>query len=151
MRFQEFQKHTRENCIRMGERRKRIFLFFFFKKKVLQVKGTKQHHKHTRKHSRCLISGWVCVSDCFPCVAPGRGLSKSSFHKCQDQATAVTAWHPPRWFGGGEGMDGVCVCVGGVVFKTKKAKQRKTKIEDVEWRGDSAFVHLKENEKGKKF
>ena len=78
-------------------------LIFFFQEESLTGQRNKKHHKHTSKHSRCFISSWVCVCDCFPCVAPGWGLSKSSFHKCQDQATAVTAWHPLRWFGDGEG------------------------------------------------
>lgn len=35
-------------------------------------------------------------------------------------------------------------------FKTSEARQRKSKIEDGERRGDGAFVHLKENGKRKK-
>lgn len=70
---------------------------FFFTRKAEQVK----EHKNITNTSRPIDAS--CVVEfvsliCFPCAAPGRGLSKSFFHECQDQATAVTAWHPLRWF-----------------------------------------------------
>lgn len=143
-RVSEVHKGKPQNMEEWKKKKKRLsrIWFFFFQEESLTGQRNKQHHKHTSKHSRCLISSWVCVSDCFPCVAPGRGLSKSSFHKCQDQATAVTAWHPLRWFGDGEGRGGG--------LQNKEGKAEEVKIEDGEWREDGAFVHLKENEKGKR-
>lgn len=78
---------------------------------VEQVRGTRaQNTQRDEPHLE------LCVSDCLPCVAPGRSLSKSSFHKCQDQATAVTAWLAPA---GGAGTFGA---------KQRQPSQRKSKL-----------------------
>lgn len=87
---------------------------------VEQVRGTTaQNTQRDEPHLE------LCVSDCLPCVAPGRGLSKSSFHKCQDQATAVTAWLAPAGVLPRRGVGGE----GGVGAKTKAAESEEVQID----------------------
>lgn len=47
----------------------------------------------------------------------------------------MTAWHPQRWFGDGEGEGGL---------QNNGVEAEEVKIENGESRGDGAFVHLRE-------
>lgn len=51
----------------------------------------------------------------------------------------MTAWHPLRWFGDGEGG-----------LQNNEVAAQEVKIENGESRGDGAFVHLKEKWEKKK-
>lgn len=86
------------------------------------MKETKQHHKHTGDASSpvefvSLIASLVLLL--------AEGLSKSSFHKCQDQATAAAAWHPQS--GGWEGWR-----ARGGGDQNEKGEAEEVKIEDGE-------------------